>query len=52
MKRPADKYCSFTREDLGPCGKNGYGYNEDKPCVYLKLNKVGVKHIDWTCNTH
>ncbi|KAI4465661.1 sodium/potassium-dependent atpase beta subunit [Holotrichia oblita] len=34
------QYCMFTKKDLGPCGKDGYGYKNDKPCIYLKLNKL------------
>merc|ERR1712156_884888 len=30
---------------LGPCGVRPYGYDQGKPCVYLKLNKIyGVKN--------
>jgi len=33
------QYC-FNLEQLGVCGSEPYGYDEGKPCVYLKLNKV------------
>lgn len=40
---PAGKVCRFDVNTLGPCTKdNGYGYPEGKPCVLLKLNKVGT----------
>lgn len=34
------KFCKFTKDMLGPCGKDGYGYRDGKPCIYLKLNKM------------
>lgn len=34
------KFCKFTKDMLGPCGRAGYGYPENKPCIYLKLNKM------------
>lgn len=37
---PKDKHCLFTKDMLGPCGQNGYGYYENKPCIFLKLNKM------------
>lgn len=45
--RPAQegKYCPFRVQELNQCapGKTGnkFGYPEQKPCVFLKLNKVG-----------
>ncbi|KAK9753006.1 Sodium / potassium ATPase beta chain [Popillia japonica] len=39
-KPKSNQYCMFSRTDLGPCGKDGYGYKIDKPCIYLKLNKL------------
>lgn len=40
---PAGKVCRFDVKTLGPCTQeNGYGYAEGKPCVLLKLNKVGT----------
>ncbi|KAK9701901.1 Sodium / potassium ATPase beta chain [Popillia japonica] len=35
-----EKFCQFTKDMLGPCGKSGYGYPEGKPCIFLKLNKM------------
>ncbi|GJQ69829.1 ATP1B1 [Trypoxylus dichotomus] len=35
-----NEYCIFTKKELGPCGTEGYGYKDDKPCIYLKLNKL------------
>jgi len=35
----------FDLIHLGPCGEKPYGYDQGKPCVYLKLNKIyGVKN--------
>ena len=31
---------NFTLDMLGPCGISPYGYNESRPCIYLKLNKI------------
>lgn len=42
-KTPNDpkKVCRFDLSLLGPCNKaNNFGYPEDKPCVFLKLNRV------------
>lgn len=45
--RPAQegKYCPFRVQELANCapGKtaNKFGFPEKKPCVFLKLNKVG-----------
>ncbi|KAF5288019.1 hypothetical protein FQA39_LY15548 [Lamprigera yunnana] len=35
-----NKPCAFYTESMGPCGKYPYGYLNDTPCIYLKLNKV------------
>lgn len=35
----------FDLSQLGACGTKPYGYEEGKPCVYLKLNKIfGVQN--------
>ena len=35
----------FDLGKLGPCGKDNYGYDQGKPCVFLKLSKIyGLKH--------
>jgi len=35
----------FSKDDLGPCGMGSYGYDEGKPCIFLKLNKIyGLEH--------
>ena len=40
---------NFTLDMLGPCGISPYGYNESRPCIYLKLNKIyGVENTP--CN--
>ena len=38
------QYCKVLAEELmtGPCTlENHYGYDKGKPCVIIKLNKVG-----------
>jgi len=38
-------YGGFDVSTLGDCAKEGHGYNEGKPCVFLKLNKIyGLQH--------
>lgn len=38
---PPGKVCRFDLKDLVPCNwQNDYGYDEGRPCVLLKLNKV------------
>jgi len=40
-----ESYMGFTVADLGPCGEGKFGYNEGKPCIFLKLNKIyGLQH--------
>ncbi|KAF5306353.1 hypothetical protein FQR65_LT07377 [Abscondita terminalis] len=39
----ASKPCAFHVEELGPCGTASYGYEDSKPCIYIKLNKLA----DW-----
>lgn len=34
------EFCNFDVASLGPCGKDGYGYADGKPCIYLKLNRI------------
>lgn len=41
-RKEDDKLCLFSKQSLGPCGTGDYGYNEGKPCFYLKLNKVTI----------
>lgn len=36
----AGQVCKFDVAQLGPCGKDSYGYDKGKPCVFLKLNKI------------
>jgi len=39
-----DQHC-FDLKQLGACSENSYGYDEGKPCIYLKLNKIfGLKN--------
>lgn len=33
--------CVVAEDQFGPCTKtNSYGYNQGKPCIFLKLNKI------------
>ncbi|XP_055639512.1 sodium/potassium-transporting ATPase subunit beta-1-like [Toxorhynchites rutilus septentrionalis] len=33
--------CAFDVDQFGPCSTaNRYGYNESKPCIFLKLNRI------------
>lgn len=43
-KPPAPgKVCDVDMSTWGQCTKkNKYGYNKSAPCIFLKLNKVGV----------
>lgn len=35
----------FDLRNLGPCGQGHYGYDQGKPCIFLKLNKIyGLQH--------
>jgi len=35
----------FNNASLGVCAKGNFGYDEGKPCVFLKLNKIfGLEH--------
>ena len=37
--------CNFDTNLLGDCGKQPFGYNEGKPCIFLKLNRLyGVRN--------
>ena len=45
------QYCKVLAEELmtGPCTlENHYGYDKGKPCVIIKLNKVGQFFILFT----
>ncbi|CAK8672290.1 sodium/potassium-transporting ATPase subunit beta-3-like [Clavelina lepadiformis] len=35
--------CPFNTADLGPCGSGEFGYDEGKPCIYVKVNRI----INW-----
>lgn len=40
---------AFNIESLGPCGKDNYGYDQGKPCIFLKLNKIfNLEHTYYT----
>lgn len=32
--------CKFDLATLGPCGQDGHGYDQGKPCIFLKLNRI------------
>lgn len=34
------EFCKFKTSDLGTCSSGNYGFDEGKPCVFLKLNKI------------
>ena len=37
--------CDFDINQLGDCAKQPFGYNEGKPCIFLKLNRLyGVRN--------
>lgn len=41
-----EKACEFKLDQLGPCSEaNQFGYNEGKPCVLIKLNRVCTRHF-------
>ncbi|XP_076867017.1 sodium/potassium-transporting ATPase subunit beta-2b [Brachyhypopomus gauderio] len=43
MRNKPRRSCSFRRSSLGDCsgiGNRFYGYNEGKPCVIIKMNRV------------
>jgi len=38
---PKDKFCRFSpKRILRKCGRGNFGYDEGKPCILLKLNKI------------
>lgn len=45
----AGKVCSVdVKQNMGPCAHNsGYQYNQSKPCVFLKLNKIYGWHPEF-----
>ena len=46
------KVCRFDITDLGNCQKQDtYGYEDGRPCVLLKINKVTIDTIDLSVNT-
>lgn len=37
----ANKVCVVNVDNFGPCSKEtGYGYQNGRPCIFLKLNKI------------
>lgn len=32
--------CKFDKPLLGPCASGNHGYDEGKPCIFLKLNRI------------
>ena len=40
--KDADTYCTFDKTLLGDCAEYPYGYGKDnfKPCVFLKMNRI------------
>jgi len=42
----------FDIADLGPCGQGNYGYDQGKPCIFLKLNKIyNLEHDYYTAES-
>lgn len=41
--------CSFDKSQLGPCANYPYGYDEGKPCLYIKLNRVSAREHSYFC---
>jgi sodium/potassium-transporting ATPase subunit beta len=40
-----DEFCKFPLQELKGCGQMPFGYDQGKPCVYLKMNKIyGLTH--------
>jgi len=39
-ERKEGEVCKFPISKLGDCGKGNFGYDEGRPCIYLKLNKI------------
>jgi sodium/potassium-transporting ATPase subunit beta len=39
-KKQPNSFCKFDLKELKKCGKGNFGYNEGKPCILLKLNKI------------
>jgi len=33
-------FCKFIPDKKSPCFSGNYGYNQGKPCVFIKLNKI------------
>lgn len=36
----ADKACEFSKAHLSVCGRDNFGYDQGKPCLFFKLNKI------------
>lgn len=34
------KACRFDKTSLGPCAAHPYGYDEGKPCIFIKVNRI------------
>ena len=45
----SSQVCKFNLDTLGPeCNwQNDFGYDEGKPCVLLKVNKVRLLAVRW-----
>jgi len=42
---PSDQFYIFDRSELGPCSGGNFGFDDGKPCILLKLNKIyGLFH--------
>jgi len=47
-----DQFCKFDLAQLGPCGKGNFGYDQGKPCVLVKLNKIYSLEHEYYNNTN
>ena len=50
----AEKQCGFDLTTLGRCNRDhasGFGYNDNAPCLYLRLSKVCQIHMRVTINS-
>ncbi|XP_017784285.1 PREDICTED: sodium/potassium-transporting ATPase subunit beta-1-like [Nicrophorus vespilloides] len=44
LEKTGMRKCPFNLTELGPCAEPQFGYDNKKPCIYLKLNRL----LSWT----
>jgi len=51
-KSTANEVCAVNVDNWGPCTRsNGYGYKNNSPCVFIKLNRVNISLASiWATN--